>query len=40
LEHWSSEIQPTCVLRWSRQAGLQPEELTQQLQQAYQQVQL
>jgi hypothetical protein len=38
LEHWSAEIQPTCLLRWSRQAGLTPEELQQQLQQAYQQV--
>jgi hypothetical protein len=40
LEHWGSEIQPTCLLRWSRQAALQPEELQQQLQQAYQQVRL
>jgi hypothetical protein len=38
LEHWGSEIQPTCLLRWGRQAGLAPEELQQQLQQAYQQV--
>ncbi|WIA38975.1 hypothetical protein OEZ86_005127 [Tetradesmus obliquus] len=37
-EHWGSEIQPTCLLRWSRQAGLTPEELQQQLQQAYQQL--
>lgn len=37
-EHWGSEIQPTCLLRWSRAAGLTPEELQQQLQQAYQQV--
>lgn len=35
LEHWEAEIKPTCLLRWSRQAGLTPEQLEQQLEQAY-----
>jgi hypothetical protein len=38
LEHWADEIKPTCLLRWSRQAGCSCAELEQQVQQAYTQV--
>jgi hypothetical protein len=38
LEHWADEIKPTCLLRWSRQAGCSCAELEQQVQQAYAQV--
>lgn len=38
LEHWVDEILPTCLLRWSRQAGCSSSELEHQVREAYQQV--
>lgn len=38
LEHWADEIKPTCLLRWSRQAGCSCTQLEQQVKQAYEQV--
>jgi myo-inositol catabolism protein IolC len=38
LEHWVDEIKPTCLLRWSRQAGCSCSQLEQQVMEAYMQV--
>lgn len=38
LEHWVDEIKPTCLLRWSRQAGCSSSELEQQMREAFEQV--
>ena len=38
LEHWADEILPTCLLRWSRQAGCSSSELEQQVRAAFEQV--
>jgi hypothetical protein len=38
LEHWADEIKPTCLLRWSRQAGCSCSQLEAQVQDAFEQV--
>lgn len=38
LEHWADEIKPTCLLRWSRQAGCSCSQLEHQAMEAFEQV--